>query len=199
MRILKFKAKVEAELEADKWERVARMTEDDGGKVMTAREARLRFKEIERNGFQVSAANSDDGLPEVTDADMDAIDRELAGVGDVDGSSLSGLEQSYVDEPMRPGRDVRGEGSETQGLRLGEQKVIESFGQADGHEDVEIDNEARLIDSAAIEGITVVGEGSSKFVQEDSKENIPDGIEVDEGGRGVVDEQQILSETGRCR
>jgi hypothetical protein len=45
MRILKFKAKVEAELEADKWDRVARLTEADGGKILSAREVRLRFKE----------------------------------------------------------------------------------------------------------------------------------------------------------
>ena len=79
-RILKFKAKVEAELEADKWERVARMTEDDGGKTMTAREIRNRFKEIERNSFRVSAVNSDGGISEATYNHMDSIDRELAGV-----------------------------------------------------------------------------------------------------------------------
>lgn len=44
MRILNSKAIVEAELEPDKWERVARMTEEDGGKVMTAKEVRLLFK-----------------------------------------------------------------------------------------------------------------------------------------------------------
>ena len=87
MRILKFKAKVEAELETDKWTRVANMTEEDGGKVMTAREARLRFKEIERCGIHASAADSDYGMSEVTEADMDAIDRELAGVGDVNSSN----------------------------------------------------------------------------------------------------------------
>jgi hypothetical protein len=51
---------------------------------MTAKEVRLRSKEIERNGFQVSAANNDNSLPDVTEADMDPIDRELVGVQEVD-------------------------------------------------------------------------------------------------------------------
>jgi hypothetical protein len=63
MRILNFKAIVEIEFEPDKWERVARMTEEDREKVMTAKEVRLRFKETERNSFQVSAVNNDNGCP----------------------------------------------------------------------------------------------------------------------------------------
>ena len=77
------------------------MTEDDGGKIMTAKEVRLRFKEIQDSGLQVSGANSDDEMPEVTEADLDSIDRELVGVGEANGySDLSELEQSDVDEPM---------------------------------------------------------------------------------------------------
>jgi hypothetical protein len=148
MRILKFKAKVEAEFEADKWERVARMTEDGGGKAMTAREVRLRFKEIQRNGFQVIDANSDDGLPEVTDTDMDIIDRELVGVRGVDDSSLPDLEHNYVDEPMILEEHVGDEGTEAE-ERMGSTKWS-SFGEAGRREDVEIANEAQLVDSAAI-------------------------------------------------
>ena len=101
MRILKFKAKVEAELEADKWERVARMTKDDGGKIMTAKEVRLRFKEIQDSGLQATSTNSDDEMSEATEADLDSIDQELFGVGEANGcSDLSELEQGDVGKPM---------------------------------------------------------------------------------------------------
>ena len=117
MRLLNFKAKVEAELEAEKWERVARMTEEDGGKVMAAKEVRLRFKEIERSGFQVSGSNPENNLPDVTEADMDPIDRELAGVGEVDGvSDLSDVEHSDLDESMSLEQDICTEDAHTQEL-----------------------------------------------------------------------------------
>jgi hypothetical protein len=124
MRILNFKAKVEAELEMEKWERVARMTEEDGGKVMAAKEVRLRFKEIERNGFQVRSSNPENNLPDVTEADMDPIDRELAGVGEVDGASgLSDVERSYLDESMSLEQDICTEDAHTQEPIRGKQKV----------------------------------------------------------------------------
>lgn len=117
MRILKFKAKVEAELEADKWERVARMTEDDGGKIMTAKEARLRFKEIQDSGLQISGTNSDDEMSEITEADLDSIDRELVGVGEANGySDLSELEQNDVGGPTDFQLEIDGAGDEIKEL-----------------------------------------------------------------------------------
>jgi hypothetical protein len=192
MRILKFKAKVEAELEADKWDRVARLTEADGGKILSAREVRLRFKEIEKNGFQVSAANSDDGMPEVTEADMDAIDRELAGVRDVDGSSdLSDLEQSDLDMSMDFEREVREENREVEELTQAEQKLIESFGEANGLDDVDLDREGHLLEALAAEEGTLVGEGISKLDHEDIKDINTAGADVEQGGRCVVNEERI--------
>jgi hypothetical protein len=190
MRILKFKAKVEAELEADKWERVARMSEEDGGKVMTTNEVRLRFKEIERNGFRVSATNGGGGLPEVIEADMDVIDRELAGVGDLDSvSQLSELEQGDMGESMGLEQEDRGEDGEIEGLTQAEQKLIERFGKASGLQHVEFDIDSRLFEAVTIEEGTLVDEGSSKLGQEDFEKDIPNGVEVGEGGRGVFGEK----------
>ena len=105
------------------------MTEEDGGKVMAAKEVRLRFKEIERSGFQVSGSNPEDNLPDVTEADMDPIDRELAGVGEVDGmSGWSDAEHSYLDESMSIEQDICTEDAHTQELTegdLGPARIIE--------------------------------------------------------------------------
>jgi len=100
------------------------MTEEDGGKVMAAKEVRLRFKEIERSGFQVSGSNPENNLPDVTEADMDPIDRELAGVGEVDGvSDLSDVEHSDLDESMSLEQDICTEDVHTQELTRVKQKV----------------------------------------------------------------------------
>ena len=161
------------------------MTEDDGGKVMTAREVRLRFKDMERDGFQVSAANSDDVMPEVTYADMDAIDRELAGVGEAgNASGLSDLEQSDVDESMDFEREVDRAGGEIGGLTLVEQRLIGGFGEANALGDVELDSGGRLVNIVGLGDGTLVDELSSKLVQEHSEESIVISAKVEEGGRG---------------
>jgi hypothetical protein len=140
-RILKFKTKVEAELEADKWERVARMTEDDGGKVMTAKEVRLRFKEIQNSGFQINGASSDDEMPKATEADLDSIDQELVGVGEANGNSdLSELEQSDIGESMDFQPEIDGAGDEIEELSQAAQKFTESVGEANGLGGVEFDS-----------------------------------------------------------
>src|SRR5271168_4626277 len=141
---------VDAEFEADKWERVARMTEDDGGKVMTAKEVRLRFKEIQNSGLQISGANSDDEMPEVTEADLDSIDRELVG-GEANGSSnLSEFEQSDIDESMDFQPEIDGAGDEIEELTQAAQKFIESVGEANGLEDVEPDSGCRFTEAVTV-------------------------------------------------
>ena len=153
MRILKLKAKVEAELEADKWERVARMTEDDGGKIMTANEVRLRFKEIQNSGLQISGANSDDEMPEVTEADLDSIDRELARGGEANGSSdLSELEQSDIGESVDFQPEIDGAGNEIEELTPAAQKFIGSVVEANDLGDVELDNECLFTEAITVEG-----------------------------------------------
>jgi hypothetical protein len=145
-----------------------------------------------KNGFQVSAANSDDGMPEVTEADMDAIDRELAGVRDVDGSSdLSDLEQSDLDMSMDFEREVREENREVEELTQAEQKLIESFGEANGLDDVDLDREGHLLEALAAEEGTLVGEGISKLDHEDIKDINTAGADVEQGGRCVVNEERI--------
>jgi len=107
------------------------MTEDDGGKVMTAKEVRLRFKEIQNIGLQVNSANSDDEMPEVTEADLDSIDRELAGGGEANGNSdLSELEQSDIGESMDFQPEIDGAGDEIEDLAQAAQKFIESVGKS---------------------------------------------------------------------
>lgn len=168
MRILKFKAKIEAELEADKWTRVANMTEEDGGKVMTAREARLRFKEIERCSIHASAADSD---YEVTEADMDAIDRELAVLGDVSSSNdLSDSEQSHVYKSMELERDGHEEGRAKELTQSG-QKFMEIFGEATRLDEVQFDIAGRPVKVVTVEGGALVAEGSLRLGQEDLEHN----------------------------
>jgi hypothetical protein len=182
-RILKFKVQVEAELEADKWERVARMTEDDGGKVMTAKEVRLRFKEIQNSGLQSSGANSDDEMPEVTEAGLDSIDRELVGVGEANGSSdLSELEQSDVGESRNFQPEIDEAGNEDEELTQAAQNSIESVGGASGVVDVELDSEYRFTEAVTAEGGSLVSEGSLKRGHKDGDESNGSGSEVEEGG-----------------
>lgn len=172
MRILKFKAKIEAELEADKWTRVANMTEEDGGKVMTAREARLRFKEIERCSIHASAADSDYGMSEATEADMDAIDRELAVVGDVSSSNdLSDSEQSHVYKSMELERDVHEEEGRAKELTQSGQKFMEIFGEATRLDEVQFDIAGRPVKVVTVEGGALVAEGSLRLGQEDLGHN----------------------------
>ena len=188
MRILKLKAKVEAELEADKWERVARMTEDDGGKIMTANEVRLRFKEIQNSGLQISGANSDDEMPEITEADLDSIDRELARGGEANGSSdLSELEQSDVGEPIDFQPKIDGAGDEIEELTQAAQKFIESIGEANGLVDVELDSEYRVTEAVTAKGVSLVSEGNLKRGHRDGDESNDPGTEV-EGGYSKVQE-----------
>ena len=172
MRILKFKAKVEAELEADKWERVARMTEGDGGQVMTAKEVRQRFKEIERNGFHVSTPDSDDGMSEVNSANMDPVDRELAGLGDCRSTGdLTDLEISVVDDSMDfGGGGVSGVDSEVGELTEEERMLMESFGEVAGLEDAELESSGRPTEVVSAEDGALVDEGNSRLDQEDPKE-----------------------------
>lgn len=189
MRILKFKAKVEAELEADKWERIARMTGDDGGKIMTANEARLRFKEIQNSGLQISGANSDDEMSEVSEADLDPIDRELVGVGEANGySDLSELEQSDVDEPMdfQPGID--GAGDEIEELTQAAQKFIGSVSEANGSVDVELDSEYRFTEAVTADGGSLISEGNFKRGHKDGDESNSSGTEVEEGEYSTIQE-----------
>lgn len=139
------------------------MTEDDGGKIMTAKEVRLRFKEIQDSGLQVSGANSDDEMPEVTEADLDSIDRELVGVGEANGySDLSELEQSDVDEPMDFQPTIDGAGDETEELTQAAQKFIGSVGEANGLVDVELDSEYRFIEAVTAKGGSLISEGNLK-------------------------------------
>ena len=139
------------------------MTEDDGGKIMTAKEVRLRFKEIQDSGLQVSGANSDDEMPEVTEADLDSIDRELVGVGEANSySDLSELEQSDVGEPMDFQPTIDGAGDETEELTQAAQKFIGSVGEANGLVDVELDSEYRFIEAVTAKGGSLISEGNLK-------------------------------------
>lgn len=148
------------------------MTEEDGGMVMTAKEVRLRFKEIEMNDSQVSRNNTDKSLPDIslpdiTEADMDPIDRELAGVPEVDGVSEStGVEHGYVDESISLKRDIRMEEVSIEGRTQAEQKLVESFGKVNGMEDVEFDIEGSLAKLVAVGEGLLVDERSLKLSQE---------------------------------
>jgi hypothetical protein len=149
------------------------MTEEDGGMVMTAKEVRLRFKEIEMNGSQVSGNNTDKGLPDITEADMDPIDRELAGVPEVDGVGEStGVEHDYVDESMNLERDIRMEDVSIEGRTQAEQKLIEDFGKVNGMEDVEFDIESSLAKLDAVEEGSLVDERGLKLSQEDCERSV---------------------------
>ena len=129
------------------------MIEDDGGKVMTAKEVRLRFKEIQNSGLQINGANSDDEMLEVTEADLDSIDRELVGGGEANGSSdLSEFEQSDIGESMDFQPEIDGAGDEIEELTQAAQKFIESVGEANGLEDVELDSECRFTEAITVEG-----------------------------------------------
>ena len=186
MRILKFKAKVEAELESVKWERVAKMMEDDG-RAMTAKEVRLRFKEIEKNGFQVSTPISDEGMLEFDPADMDAIDRELAGLNDIGNTSdLTESETSDVDMSMDFGRQEDEVDDEMGGLTETEQQLIESFGEADPREDAELESNGPLEKVNATEEGALLGEGGSKLNQEAAEESHALSTKLEDGGRGEV-------------
>lgn len=148
------------------------MTEEDGGKVMTARDVRLRFEAIERCDIHASAADTDYGMSEVTEADMDAIDRELAGVRDVNSSNdLSNSEQSHVYKSMELERDVHGEESETKELTQSGQKFMEIFGEATRLDDVQFDIAGRPVKAITVEEGALVAETSLRLGQEDLEHN----------------------------
>lgn len=96
MRLLRLKKEVETDLEADKWERVAQKTTEDGGQVLTAAEARRKYSQIQRSGFTYDEkremTDDDDfdlGVTTAVIGEMDPLDRELIGVGDGDGDGDS--------------------------------------------------------------------------------------------------------------
>jgi hypothetical protein len=130
------------------------MTEDDGGKVMTAKEVRLRFKEIQNIGLQINSANSDGEMPEVTEANLDSIDRELVGGGgEANGSSdVSEMEQSDIGESMDFQPEIDGAGDEIEELTQAVQKFIESVGEANSLEDVDLDSECQFTKAVTVEG-----------------------------------------------
>ena len=168
------------------------MTEEDGGTTMTAKEVRLRFKEIERNDLQVSAGNSSDGLSKVTEADMDTIDRELAGVREVGTASESSeLEDGDVDESRDLEPELRSEDAEIEGFTQAEQKSIENFGEANTLEGCELDGKGYLYKSIAVKDGALVGEESSKLGQEDSEKSTASGVEAGEGVRSITDEPWV--------
>lgn len=168
MRILKFKAKVESELEAEKWERVALMTQEDGGKVITAKEVRLLFKEIEKNGFQVGAG-IDDGLAEVPEVDMDPIDRELTGVGDANRvSDFSELDENSLDQFMGLEQDFLGQEGGVGGTNQVDAKAVKSCGERNVLEVVELEGEARRLTTVAVDESLLVRQGCWKAGAEDS-------------------------------
>ena len=147
------------------------MTEDDGGQVMTAKEVRRRFKEIEKNGFHVSTPDKDDGVSEGNPADMDPVDRELAGLGDGGSTGdLTDLETSDVDNLIDFEGELSGVDSEVGGLTEAEQKLIESFEEVADLEDAELKSNGRPEEVFAAEEGALLDEGNSKLGQEDPEE-----------------------------
>lgn len=168
MRILKFKAKVESELEAEKWERVALMTQEDGGKVITAKEVRLLFKEIEKNGFEASTG-IDDGRAEVPEVDMDPIDRELTGVGDADRvGDFSELDENSLDQFMGLEQDFLGQEGGVGETNQVDAKAVKSCGERNVLEVVELEGEARRLTTVAVDESLLVRQGCWTAGAEDS-------------------------------
>jgi hypothetical protein len=168
------------------------MTEGDGGKVMTAKEVRLRFKEIQNSGFQINGANSDDEMPEVTEADLDSIDRELVGGGEANGNSdLSEFEQSDIGKSMDFQPEIDGAGDEIEELTQAAQKFIESVGEANGLERVELDSECRFTKAVTVEGGSLISEGSLKRGHKDRDERNDPGAEAEEGGYSKMKENRV--------